>query len=91
MLFKLMKLFCFTEFADLTWQEFQRYKLGAAQNCSATLKGSHKITEAAVPDTVTIPFLFFYILGLLRIEVFDVWSESLDCVITERLERRWYC
>jgi len=43
----------------LTWQEFQRYKLGAAQNCSATLKGSHKITEATVPDTVTIPFMFF--------------------------------
>jgi hypothetical protein len=37
----------------LTWQEFQRTKLGAAQNCSATLKGSHKVTEAALPETVS--------------------------------------
>ncbi|VVB16703.1 unnamed protein product [Arabis nemorensis] len=39
------------QFADLTWQEFQRTKLGAAQNCSATLKGSHKLTEAPLPET----------------------------------------
>ncbi|XP_010514873.1 PREDICTED: thiol protease aleurain-like [Camelina sativa] len=39
------------QYADMTWQEFQRHRLGAAQNCSATLKGSHKVTEAAVPDT----------------------------------------
>ncbi|XP_010456317.1 PREDICTED: thiol protease aleurain [Camelina sativa] len=39
------------QFADLTWQEFERNKLGAAQNCSATLKGSHKLTEAALPET----------------------------------------
>ncbi|ESQ37479.1 hypothetical protein EUTSA_v10002588mg [Eutrema salsugineum] len=39
------------QFADLTWQEFQRHSLGAAQNCSATSKGSHKITEAALPET----------------------------------------
>lgn len=42
-----------TEFADLTWQEFQRHSLGSAQNCSATLKGSHKLTEAALPETVS--------------------------------------
>ncbi|KAG2311078.1 hypothetical protein Bca4012_025535 [Brassica carinata] len=39
------------QFADLTWEEFQRTKLGAAQNCSATLKGSHKLTEEAPPET----------------------------------------
>lgn len=54
MLFMLTNLFCYLEYADLTWQEFQRHKLGAAQNCSATLKGSHKVTEATLPDTVTI-------------------------------------
>ncbi|KFK39561.1 hypothetical protein AALP_AA3G260200 [Arabis alpina] len=39
------------QFADLTWEEFQRHSLGAAQNCSATLKGSHKITKALLPET----------------------------------------
>ncbi|CAN8255023.1 unnamed protein product [Cochlearia groenlandica] len=39
------------QFADLTWKEFQRHSLGAAQNCSATLKGSHKITKATLPET----------------------------------------
>ena len=39
------------QFADMTWQEFQRTKLGAAQNCSATLKGSHKLTGEALPET----------------------------------------
>ncbi|CAH8362398.1 unnamed protein product [Eruca vesicaria subsp. sativa] len=39
------------QFADLTWEEFQRTKLGAAQNCSATLKGSHKLTKEALPQT----------------------------------------
>ncbi|CAF1890497.1 unnamed protein product [Brassica napus] len=39
------------QFADLTWEEFQKSKLGAAQNCSATLKGSHKLTEEALPET----------------------------------------
>ncbi|CAA7030952.1 unnamed protein product [Microthlaspi erraticum] len=39
------------QFADLTWQEFQRHSLGAAQNCSATLKGTHKLTEASLPAT----------------------------------------
>ncbi|OMO91796.1 hypothetical protein COLO4_18094 [Corchorus olitorius] len=39
------------EFADLTWQEFQKHRLGAAQNCSATLKGNHKLTDAVLPDT----------------------------------------
>ncbi|KAF8100424.1 hypothetical protein N665_0224s0011 [Sinapis alba] len=39
------------QFADMTWEEFQRTKLGAAQNCSATLKGSHKLTKEALPET----------------------------------------
>ncbi|KAL2945104.1 Thiol protease aleurain-like [Bienertia sinuspersici] len=37
------------QFADWTWEEFQRHKLGAAQNCSATLKGSHKLSHAVAP------------------------------------------
>ncbi|KAL5572340.1 hypothetical protein UlMin_021937 [Ulmus minor] len=38
-------------FADLTWEEFQRQKLGAAQNCSATTKGNHKLTDVVLPET----------------------------------------
>ncbi|XP_031267922.1 thiol protease aleurain-like [Pistacia vera] len=38
-------------FADWTWEEFQRHRLGAAQNCSATLKGNHKLTDDALPET----------------------------------------
>ncbi|XP_065626399.1 pro-cathepsin H [Quercus suber] len=37
-------------FADWTWEEFQGHRLGAAQNCSATLKGNHKLTDAALPE-----------------------------------------
>ncbi|KAL6222057.1 hypothetical protein ACLB2K_005449 [Fragaria x ananassa] len=36
-------------FADWTWEEFQRHRLGAAQNCSATTKGNHKLTDAVPP------------------------------------------
>ncbi|XP_044471061.1 thiol protease aleurain-like [Mangifera indica] len=39
------------QFADWTWEEFRRHRLGVAQNCSATLKGNHKLTEDALPDT----------------------------------------
>ncbi|KAJ9183741.1 hypothetical protein P3X46_007553 [Hevea brasiliensis] len=39
------------DFADWTWQEFQKHRLGAAQNCSATTKGNHKLTDAVVPET----------------------------------------
>ncbi|XP_057967619.1 thiol protease aleurain-like [Malania oleifera] len=39
------------QFADLTWEEFQRHRLGAAQNCSATTKGNHKLTNDALPET----------------------------------------
>ncbi|CAH9053788.1 unnamed protein product [Cuscuta epithymum] len=40
------------EFADMTWDEFRQHRLGAAQNCSATLKGNLKIASAAiVPET----------------------------------------
>ncbi|KAF7837943.1 thiol protease aleurain-like [Senna tora] len=38
-------------FADWTWEEFKRKRLGAAQNCSATLKGNHKLTDAILPVT----------------------------------------
>ncbi|XP_057505709.1 pro-cathepsin H-like [Actinidia eriantha] len=37
-------------FADWTWEEFRRHRLGAAQNCSATTKGNHKLTEEALPE-----------------------------------------
>lgn len=39
------------KFADWTWEEFQRHRLGAAQNCSATLKGNHKLTNEALPES----------------------------------------
>ncbi|XP_027351576.1 thiol protease aleurain-like isoform X2 [Abrus precatorius] len=35
--------------SDLTWEEFQRHRLGAAQNCSATHKGNHKLTDVVLP------------------------------------------
>lgn len=41
-----------TDFADWTWEEFKRHRLGAAQNCSATLNGNHKLTDAVLPPTV---------------------------------------
>lgn len=37
-------------FADWTWEEFRRNRLGAAQNCSATFNGNHKLTDANLPD-----------------------------------------
>jgi len=40
-----------TKFADMSWEEFKASKLGATQNCSATLKGSHIMTEEALPET----------------------------------------
>ncbi|PKA49954.1 Cysteine proteinase 2 [Apostasia shenzhenica] len=39
------------QFADLTWEEFRATRLGAAQNCSATLKGNHRLAEAVLPET----------------------------------------
>lgn len=36
-------------FADWTWEEFRSHRLGAAQNCSATLKGNHRITDVVLP------------------------------------------
>ncbi|CAM8981586.1 unnamed protein product [Rhodiola kirilowii] len=38
------------EFADWTWEEFRGHRLGAAQNCSATDKGNHQLTDAVLPD-----------------------------------------
>ncbi|KAL2956376.1 hypothetical protein AAZX31_18G080200, partial [Glycine max] len=37
-------------FADWTWEEFTRHKLDAPQNCSATLKGNHRLTDVVLPD-----------------------------------------
>ncbi|KAH7572055.1 hypothetical protein JRO89_XS04G0194600 [Xanthoceras sorbifolium] len=39
------------EFADWTWEEFERHRLGAAQNCSATTNGNHKLTQDVLPET----------------------------------------
>ncbi|MBA0594103.1 hypothetical protein Gorai_011022, partial [Gossypium raimondii] len=33
------------QFADLTWDEFRKHRIGAAQNCSATRKGNHQLTD----------------------------------------------
>ncbi|KAF3439689.1 hypothetical protein FNV43_RR17967 [Rhamnella rubrinervis] len=38
-------------FADWSWEEFHRHRLGAAQNCSATARGDHKLTDAVLPET----------------------------------------
>lgn len=38
-------------FADWTWEEFRKHRLGAAQECSATLKGGHKLTDETLPET----------------------------------------
>lgn len=39
-------------FADMSWEEFQASRLGAAQNCSATLAGNHRMRDAAaLPET----------------------------------------
>nr|XP_010910298.1 oryzain gamma chain [Elaeis guineensis] len=37
-------------FADWSWEEFQASRLGAAQNCSATLEGNHRLTDAVLPE-----------------------------------------
>ncbi|PWA49673.1 cysteine proteinases superfamily protein [Artemisia annua] len=39
------------EFADMSWEEFSKGRLGAAQHCSATKKGSHKLTDVVLPLT----------------------------------------
>ncbi|XP_041997511.1 cysteine proteinase 3-like [Salvia splendens] len=39
------------EFSDLTWDEFKNHRLGAAQNCSATKTGNHKLTHSVLPDS----------------------------------------
>lgn len=39
-------------FADMSWEEFRATRLGAAQNCSATLAGNHRMRAAgALPET----------------------------------------
>ncbi|XP_010917225.1 vanillin synthase, chloroplastic [Elaeis guineensis] len=38
-------------YADMSWEEFRASRLGAAQNCSATLKGNHKMTDELLPKT----------------------------------------
>ncbi|KAH6823062.1 aleurain-like protease [Perilla frutescens var. hirtella] len=39
------------EFSDLTWDEFRKHKLGAAQNCSATARGNHQLTNVVLPES----------------------------------------
>ncbi|XVE53983.1 hypothetical protein DITRI_Ditri03aG0046400 [Diplodiscus trichospermus] len=39
------------QFADWTWEEFQQHRLGAAQNCSATTKGNHPLTDVVLPES----------------------------------------
>ncbi|CAD6219061.1 unnamed protein product [Miscanthus lutarioriparius] len=34
-------------FSDMSWEEFRATRLGAAQNCSATLAGNHRMRAAA--------------------------------------------
>jgi len=38
----------------MSWEEFRSTRLGAAQNCSATLAGNHRMrAAAALPETVS--------------------------------------
>ncbi|XP_012444595.1 thiol protease aleurain [Gossypium raimondii] len=39
------------QFADLTWDEFRKHRIGAAQNCSATRKGNHQLTDVVLPES----------------------------------------
>ncbi|XP_073289845.1 vanillin synthase-like [Primulina huaijiensis] len=39
------------EFTDLTWEEFRKHRLGASQNCSATTRGNHKLTNTILPES----------------------------------------
>ncbi|XP_075473807.1 vanillin synthase [Primulina tabacum] len=39
------------EFTDLTWEEFRKHRLGASQNCSATTRGNHKLTNVILPES----------------------------------------
>lgn len=39
------------QFADLTWEEFRKHRLGAAQECSATFKGNHKLSHRVLPES----------------------------------------
>jgi cathepsin H len=46
-------------FSDMSWEEFQATKLGAAQTCSATLAGNHLMRDAnALPETVSATFTY---------------------------------
>ncbi|CAL5339696.1 unnamed protein product [Camellia sinensis] len=38
-------------FSDWTWEEFRKHRLGAAQNCSATTRGNHKLTDEVLPNS----------------------------------------
>ncbi|KAL6507140.1 hypothetical protein OROHE_022039 [Orobanche hederae] len=38
-------------FTDMTWDEFRKHHLGAAQNCSATMRGNHKLTDVILPES----------------------------------------
>ncbi|TVU09732.1 hypothetical protein EJB05_43225 [Eragrostis curvula] len=39
-------------FADMSWEEFRATRLGAAQNCSATLAGNHRMLDTnKLPET----------------------------------------
>jgi hypothetical protein len=43
----------------MSWEEFQASRLGAAQNCSATLAGNHRMRDAAaLPETVSAKALY---------------------------------
>lgn len=67
------------EFADMSWEEFQAHRLGASQNCSAT-KGTHKLTDVVLPETVSITIsisVFLLIIHLRRCWIFLPTSFSL--------------
>ncbi|KAF8034018.1 hypothetical protein BT93_C0332 [Corymbia citriodora subsp. variegata] len=38
------------QYADWSWEEFKTHRLGASQDCSATTKGNHKLTDDVLPE-----------------------------------------
>ena len=70
------------EFADWTWEEFKKYRLGAPQECSATTKGSHKLTDVVLPESVH-PYIYSRQLESKVLTVVEFWLKGLNISLTD--------
>lgn len=76
----------------MTWEEFSKQKLGAAQHCSATKKGNHKLTDAVLPLTVDSYESFMIDYGVyMEWIVVLVLSLHVTCYHAARLEENRNC